>query len=100
MQKNDVVKIVADELGISFVQCERTIDLFIEEMKKCLVDGKKLTLKNFATFEVKERKERLGRNPSTNDVELFPATKSPKCKFSKALKDSLNGKRETKEDET
>ena len=97
MQKNDIIKNVASEIGVSFTQCERIIDSFIDEVKKCLQNGNKLTLKNFATFEVRDKKERLGRNPATNKVELFPATKSLKCKFSESFKESISGKREDNE---
>ena len=100
MQKIDIVKKIASETRTPVIQCEKIVDLFLEEIKKGLKDGEKITLKNFAVFEVKERKERLGRNPSTNEVVLFPSVKSVRCKFSKALKSLICGERENNRNET
>lgn len=90
MQKNDLIKNVADKTGVSFVQCEKIIDAFIDEIKNCFIRGDRLTLKNFASFEVKEMPAHLGRNPHTDNVEMFPARKVVKCKFSQAIKDIVN----------
>lgn len=61
-------------------------DIVAEELKK----GEKIQLVGFGTFEVSERAERIGRNPSTGAEMKIPASKAPKFKAGKALKDLIN----------
>ena len=61
-------------------------DVVAEELKK----GEKIQLVGFGTFEVSERAARVGRNPQTKQEITIPASKAPKFKAGKALKDSLN----------
>ena len=56
-----------------------------------LVKGEKVQMVGFGTFEVAERAEREGRNPKTKEPMTIPASKSPKFKAGKALKDLVNG---------
>ena len=57
-----------------------------EELKK----GEKVQLVGFGTFEVSERAAREGRNPQTGKVMKIKASKAPKFKAGKALKDAIN----------
>ena len=61
-------------------------DVVAEELKK----GEKIQLVGFGTFEVSERAARTGRNPQTGAEMTIAASKAPKFKAGKALKDSLN----------
>ncbi len=54
-----------------------------------LVDGDKVAITGFGTFEVVERAERQGRNPATGETITIVASKSPKFKAGKALKDAV-----------
>ena len=60
--------------------------MITEELKK----GEKIQLVGFGTFEVSERAEREGRNPQTKQTITIPASKAPKFKAGKALKDAIN----------
>ena len=60
--------------------------LFRSEMQK----GEKVQLVGFGTFEVSERAAREGRNPQTGETMTISASKSPKFKAGKALKDLVN----------
>ena len=62
------------------------IDVVTEELKK----GGKVQLVGFGTFEVSERAAREGRNPQTGDTMTIQASKAPKFKAGKALKDAIN----------
>ena len=62
------------------------IDVVSEEMQK----GEKVQLVGFGTFEVSERAAREGRNPKTGETMTISASKSPKFKAGKALKDLVN----------
>ncbi len=61
-------------------------DVIAEELKK----GEKIQLVGFGTFEVSERRERVGRNPQTKEEMTIPASRAPRFKAGKALKDMIN----------
>ena len=62
------------------------VDVVSEELKK----GEKVQLVGFGTFEVSERAAREGRNPATGEAMTIKASKAPKFKAGKALKDLIN----------
>lgn len=90
MTKNELVNNIAAKTGLPRMACENVIDVFADEIKKCLINGDKLLLKGFMKFEVTERPAREGRNPQTDEVVLFPPVKSVKCKICKEIKDAVN----------
>lgn len=95
LNKNIRVNSVPDQnLPEEFTKedCELIIDAFSDEIKKCLIDGDKILLKNFMSFEVIERAEREGKNLNTGAPITYPSVKSIKCKVSKAFKDAVNEK--------
>ena len=83
MNKAELVAAVAEKAEISKKDAEAAV---AEELKK----GEKIQLVGFGTFEVSERAARVGRNPQTKQEITIPASKAPKFKAGKALKDSLN----------
>ena len=72
--------------------CEKVLDAFREEVKSSLAAGEKVMIKDFMSIEIGERSERDARNPSTGEIEHFPAVKTVKVKVSKKIKDALNGR--------
>ena len=86
MNKTELVAAVADQAGISKKALKAFTDVVAEELKK----GGKVQLVGFGTFEVSERAAREGRNPATLQPITIPASKAPKFKAGKALKDMLN----------
>ena len=86
MNKADLVTAMAEKAGISKKDAKAFTDIVAEELKK----GEKIQLVGFGTFEVSERAARTGRNPQTGAEMTIPASKAPKFKAGKALKDSLN----------
>ena len=78
MNKTELVAAIADEAGFT--------DVVTEELKK----GEKVQLVGFGTFEVSERAAREGRNPQTGAAMKIAASKAPKFKAGKALKDLIN----------
>ena len=90
MNKTELVAAMADAAGLSKKDAEKALkaftDVVAEELKK---DGK-VQLVGFGTFEVSERAAREGRNPQTGKTMSNPASKAPKFKAGKALKDSIN----------
>lgn len=90
MNKTELVAAMADAAGLSKKDAEKALkaftDVVAEELKK---DGK-VQLVGFGTFEVSKRAAREGRNPQTGKTMSILASKAPKFKAGKALKDSIN----------
>lgn len=92
MGKGELITNISKNTGVSKTACEAVIDEFAEEITKSLIAGDKVLLKGFMSIEIAQRPEREGRNPQTGKVVTFPAVKSIKCKFSKAIRDAVNEK--------
>ena len=82
MTKADIVEDIAQRTGLTKKEVAETVDLFLES-------GKHLEIRGFGTFKVKERKERMARNPRTGDAVPVPARRVPVFKVSKMLKDRV-----------
>ena len=89
MNKKEIIKAVADNAEVTAKDAERVIDALFDEVSNQLVAGEKVVFSNFGTFEVRNRKAREGRNPSTGDKISIPAQKTPAFKAGKQLKDRL-----------
>lgn len=90
MNKTDLITAVAEKAELSKKDAEKAVKAFTDVVSEELVKGGKVQLVGFGTFEVSERAAREGRNPKTNAVMNIPASKSPKFKAGKALKDMVN----------
>ena len=90
MNKTELVAAVADQAGISKKDAEKALKAFTDVVAEELKKGGKVQLVGFGTFEVSERAARTGRNPQTGAEMNIPASKAPKFKAGKALKDMLN----------
>lgn len=91
MNKTELVAAVAEKAEISRKDAEKVLKAFTDVVTGELVKGEKVQMVGFGTFEVAERAEREGRNPKTKEPMTIPASKSPKFKAGKALKDLVNG---------
>ncbi|MCI8297188.1 MAG: HU family DNA-binding protein [Lachnospiraceae bacterium] len=91
MNKTELVAAVAEKAEISRKDAEKVLKAFTDVVTDELVKGEKVQMVGFGTFEVAERAEREGRNPKTKEPMTIPASKSPKFKAGKALKDLVNG---------
>ena len=89
MNKTELVAAMATKSGLSKKDVEKALKAFEEVVTEELQAGGKIQLTGFGTFEVIERKERIGRNPKTNEEMPIPASKSPKFKAEKLLKDAV-----------
>jgi len=90
MNKTELIAAVAEKAEISKKDAEKAIKAFTEAVSEELVKGGKIQLVGFGTFEVSERAAREGRNPKSGEVMNIPASKTPKFKAGKALKDMVN----------
>ncbi len=90
MNKTELIAAMAENAGLSKKDTEAALKAFVEVVGDALKNDDKVQVVGFGTFEVSERGERVGRNPKTGETMTIKASKSPKFKAGKALKDSLN----------
>ena len=90
MNKAELVKSMADETGLSQKDAEKALNSFVNQVSNALEQKDKVQLIGFGTFETRERSERTGRNPQTNEEITIPASTVPAFKAGKALKDRVN----------
>ena len=90
MNKTELVAAIAKKTELSKKDAEKALKAFTDVVAEELKKGEKIQLVGFGTFEVSERAARTGRNPQTGKDIVIPASKSPKFKAGKALKDMVN----------
>lgn len=90
MNKTELVAAMADQAGLSKKDAEAALKAFTDVVSAELKKGEKIQLVGFGTFEVSERSAREGRNPHTGETMKIAASKAPKFKAGKALKDMVN----------
>ncbi|MCI8749714.1 MAG: HU family DNA-binding protein [Lachnospiraceae bacterium] len=89
MNKTELIAAMADKAEISKKDAEKALTAFTNVVADALTNGDKVQLVGFGTFEVTKRAERQGRNPATGDTITIPASKSPKFKAGKSLKEAV-----------
>ena len=87
MNKTELIAAIAEKTELSRKDAEKALKAFTEVVEEELKKGEKIQLVGFGTFEVSERAAREGRNPQTGETMQIAASKSPKFKAGKALKD-------------
>ena len=90
MNKAELVAAIAEKTELSKKDSEKALKAFIDVVTEELTKGEKIQLVGFGTFEVAERAAREGRNPQTGATMNIPASKAPKFKAGKSLKDTIN----------
>ncbi len=90
MNKTELVAAMADKAEISKKDAEKALKAFTDVVAEELKKGEKIQLVGFGTFEVAARAERMGKNPQTHEPMKIAASKAPKFKAGKALKDMIN----------
>ena len=90
MNKTELVAAMAEQTQLSKKDAEAALKAFIDVVSEEMKKGEKVQLVGFGTFEVSERAAREGRNPTTGESMVIKASKAPKFKAGKALKDLVN----------
>ncbi|MBQ3903156.1 MAG: HU family DNA-binding protein [Lachnospiraceae bacterium] len=91
MNKTELVAAIADKADLSKKDAEAALKAFTDVVAEALKKDDKVQLVGFGTFEVSKRAARTGRNPQTGAEMKIAASKAPKFKAGKALKDIVNG---------
>ena len=90
MNKTELVAAIAEQTELYKKDAEKALKAFTDIVADELKKGEKVQLVGFGTFEVSERAAREGRNPQTGETMKIAASKAPKFKAGKALKDMVN----------
>ncbi len=89
MNKSELVSAVAGKVSLTKKDTEKVVSAVFESVKEAMSEGEKVQIIGFGTFDVRERKAREGRNPSTGEPIQISAAKVPTFKPGKALKDAV-----------
>ena len=90
MNRTELVAAMAEKTQLSKKDADLALKAFIDVVSEEMQKGEKVQLVGFGTFEVSERAAREGRNPRSGEVMHIAASKAPKFKAGKALKDIVN----------
>ena len=90
MNKNDLIAVVAASADLSKSNAGRAVDAVLDGITSALAGGGEVRLVGFGTFSVANRAATTGRNPRTGETIQIKASKQPKFKAGKALKDAVN----------
>lgn len=93
MNKNDLVAAVSNQSGLTKTDAAKAVDAFIDAVSAALKKGDEVRIIGFGTFAVSKRQATEGRNPRTGDVIKIAASKQPKFRAGKALKEAVNNKK-------
>jgi len=90
VNKTDLIDRVAESTELNKTAASRAVEAVLDIITGSLRQGDSVTLSGFGTFSVSNRSQRTGRNPRTGESITIPASKAPKFKSGKGLKDALN----------
>lgn len=89
VKKNQLAQKLAEKFGISKKQGLEWLDATFEEIASAIKTGEKVNIAGFGIFRVADRKAREGRNPKTGETVHIAASKAPKFRASKVLKEAV-----------
>lgn len=92
MNKAELITAMASKADLSKKDVEAALKAFIDVVSDELKNGEKIQLVGFGTFDTSERAAREGRNPQTGEPMKIAASKAPRFKAGKALKDAINAR--------
>ena len=90
MNKADLTEILAEQGGIPKVRAAQYINVIVSAIQDALTNGDKVTISDFGTFTVSQRREFLGHNPKNGSEIRVPARRIPVFRAGKGLKETLN----------
>lgn len=94
MNKAELIDAIAAEAGVTKKEADKVLNATIDIIMKTVVEGDKVTLVGFGTFEKRDRKAREGRNPKTNAKLNIPATSVPAFSAGKNFKEAVAASKE------
>ena len=93
MNKSELIAEVAEKTGLTKKDAEAAVKAVTDTITDAMIQGDKVQLVGFGTFEVRECAARFGRDPRTGESMEIAASKAPAFKAGQGLKDAVNGKK-------
>jgi DNA-binding protein HU-beta len=90
VNKAELIEKVATETALNKASSSRAVDAVLKAITNSLHSGEAVTLTGFGTFTVSARDARMGRNPRTGEAIAISASKNPRFKAGKGLKEAVN----------
>ena len=90
MTKKEIVKQISQRANLTQLKTKEIVQKTFDAIVETLVEDHRIELRNFGVFEVKRRAARKARNPRTGEAIKIAASKQPKFKAGKGLKDAVN----------
>lgn len=90
MNKSELIESLAQKCGLGQVQAEDVVTLIIDQMRQALTDGRRIEIRGFGSFVVKDYESYMGRNPKTGEQIHVANKKLPHFKVGKELRERLN----------
>ncbi len=94
MNKSELITKLAQECNISTDEADMCVDIFIDQMKKALMEGNRIEIRGFGSFKMKEYPGYTGRNPKTGESVQVKPKRTPFFRAGKELKEYVNGEEE------
>lgn len=93
LSKTELIEKIASSASLTKSSASSAVNLVFDTIKSTLKKGNSVSIPNFGSFDVVKRKARNGRNPQTGEVIKIKASKAPRFKAGKGLKDAAAGRR-------
>lgn len=90
MNRSELIKILADETGISLENSTAVVEIFFNSIKKSLIDGERAEIRGFGSFKIKDYAGYAGRNPKSGQSVTVAPKRLPFFRAGKDLKDFIN----------
>ena len=91
LTRSDLIDSIHNEIGLSRVEASDILERFLEEVMIRLIRGEDVQLSSFGNFDVRYKKERMGRNPKTGILARISARRVVSFHASNVLKQKVNG---------
>jgi integration host factor alpha subunit len=90
MRKAEIVRRIADATNLTQVQAEDVVDAIFDEIKSALQQGDSVILRRFGTFDLRDKRARMGRNPKTGDAAPIAARRVVRFRAGKSFKAAVS----------
>ena len=97
LTKADMAESLFNEIGLNKREARKLVDLFFQELEACLADGEPIRLSGFGNFDLRDKKERPGRNPKTGEDIPIPARRVVTFRPAQKLRARVEGYTGTEE---
>tara|TARA_B100001250_G_C19695984_1_gene742542 strand:+ start:795 stop:1088 length:294 start_codon:yes stop_codon:yes gene_type:complete len=91
LTKADIAESLYEELGLNKREARELVEIYFDELKEALSNGKQIKLSGFGNFDLRDKKERPGRNPKTGESIPISARRVVTFKPGQKLKNKVEG---------